>query len=89
MATRKKSATPESRAARPKPHVHYHKDGTIWGKGQMVGGVMTGYWEWYRKDGVKMRSGSFERGEQVGEWTTYDRQGKAVKVTVMKPKKKG
>ncbi len=34
MATRKKRATPKSRSARPEPHVHYHKDGTIWGKGQ-------------------------------------------------------
>ena len=71
-----------------KKHVQYHKDGTIWAKGQFIKGVMTGYWEWFRKDGTKMRSGYFEKGEQVGEWTTYDKDGKVYKVTVMKPKKK-
>jgi antitoxin component YwqK of YwqJK toxin-antitoxin module len=69
-------------------HTHYHRDGSIWAKGQMLGDVMTGYWEWFRKDGTKMRSGYFENGEQVGEWTTFDRNGKVVKVTTMKPKKK-
>jgi antitoxin component YwqK of YwqJK toxin-antitoxin module len=68
------------------PHVHYHKDGTIWAKGQMIDGVMAGYWEWFRKDGTIMRSGSFENGEQAGEWTTYDKNGRVVKVTTMKPK---
>jgi hypothetical protein len=54
-------------------HIHYHKDGSIWAKGPMLDGVMTGYWEWFRKDGSKMRSGHFdEKGEQVGDWTTYD-----------------
>ena len=72
--------------AKPKEHIHYHKDGSIWAKGQMLGEIMTGYWEWFRKDGTKLRSGSFENGEQVGEWTTYDRQGKVYKVTKMKPK---
>ena len=72
--------------AQPKEHIHYHKDGSIWAKGQMLGEIMTGYWEWFRKDGTKLRSGSFENGEQVGEWTTYDRQGKVYKVTKMKPK---
>ncbi len=38
-----------------KDHFHYHKDGTIWAKGQLIDGVMTGYWEWFRKDGTKMR----------------------------------
>ncbi len=56
----------------------------MWAKGQMLDGVMTGYWEWFRKDGSKMRSGTFEEGEQVGEWTTYDRDGNIVKVTQMK-----
>ena len=73
---------------RAKKHVQYHKDGTIWAKGQTINGVMTGYWEWFRKDGTKMRSGYFENGEQVGEWTTYDKVGKVYKVTVMKPEKK-
>jgi antitoxin component YwqK of YwqJK toxin-antitoxin module len=65
-------------------HVVYHKDGSVWAKGRMAGGVPTGYWEWFRKDGTKMRSGYFENGEQVGEWTTYDKDGNVVKVTVMK-----
>jgi antitoxin component YwqK of YwqJK toxin-antitoxin module len=69
-------------------HIHYHKDGSIWAKGPMLDGVMTGYWEWFRKDGSKMRSGHFdEKGEQVGDWTTYDKDGNALKVTKMKPKK--
>ena len=72
--------------SKAKEHLHYHKDGSLWAKGQMLDGVMTGYWEWFRKDGTKMRSGSFENGEQVGEWTTYDQQGKVYKVTKMKPK---
>ncbi|MBI3862809.1 MAG: hypothetical protein HY290_13040 [Planctomycetia bacterium] len=71
-----------------KKHIHYHKDGSIWAKGQNIDGVMTGYWEWFRKDGSKMRSGYFENGEQVGEWTTYDKKGKVYMVTLIKPKKK-
>ena len=50
--------------------IRYHKDGTVWAKGQSIDGVATGYWEWYRKNGVIMRSGYFENGEQTGEWTT-------------------
>ena len=76
-----------AKRSRSREHVHYHKDRTIWAKGKMLDGVMTAYWEWFRKDGTIMRSGSFEDGEQVGEWTTHDRNGKAVKVTTMKPKK--
>ena len=71
---------------KPAPHVQYHKDGSIWAKGEMTDGVMTGYWEWFRKDGTKMRSGYFENGEQAGEWTTYDHAGKVYTVTTMKPK---
>jgi hypothetical protein len=67
-----------------KDYIHYHKDGSIWAKGKMVGGKMDGYWEWFRKDGTKLRSGHFEKGKQVGEWTTYDKQGKVYKVTRMK-----
>ena len=37
-------------------HIQYHKDGTIWAKGQTVNGVVTGYWEWFRTNGTKMRS---------------------------------
>jgi antitoxin component YwqK of YwqJK toxin-antitoxin module len=67
--------------------VHYHKDGSVWAKGQTLDGEMHGYWEWFRKYGTKMRTGYFDRGEQVGDWTTWDRNGKVVKVTTMKPKK--
>ncbi len=69
---------------RAKPRIVYHKDGTLWAKGQVIGEVMTGYWEWFRKDGTRLRSGSFEDGRQTGEWTTYDKQGKVYKVTKMK-----
>jgi antitoxin component YwqK of YwqJK toxin-antitoxin module len=75
---------PKRQAA--KPHVHYHKDGTVWAKGQTANDVATGYWEWFRKDGSKLRSGYFENGKQTGEWTTYDRKGKIYKVTKIKPK---
>jgi antitoxin component YwqK of YwqJK toxin-antitoxin module len=75
-------------AKRPvaKKHVHYHKDGSVWAKGQTINGVPTGLWEWFRKDGSKMRSGYFENGQQVGEWTTYDKNGRVYKVTIMKLK---
>jgi uncharacterized protein YdhG (YjbR/CyaY superfamily) len=69
-------------------HVQYHKDGTVWAKGQMVNGVATGYWEWFRKDGTKLRSGYFEDGQQVGQWITYDQGGRVYKVTTMKTKPK-
>lgn len=75
-----------TKRARPKKHVHYHKDGTVWARGTTLDSEMHGYWEWFRKDGTKMRSGYFEHGEQVGDWTTWDRNGKVVKVTKMKPK---
>jgi antitoxin component YwqK of YwqJK toxin-antitoxin module len=68
-------------------HIVYHKDGSVWARGKMVDGVMTGYWEWFRKDGTKLRSGFFLDGEQVGKWTTYDNAGEVRKVTVMKAKK--
>jgi antitoxin component YwqK of YwqJK toxin-antitoxin module len=77
-----------ARRGAAKKHVHYHKDGSVWAKGQTINGAMTGYWEWFRKDGSKMRSGHFANGEQVGEWTTYDKNGKVYKVTLMKPNKK-
>lgn len=67
-------------------YVQYHKDGTLWAKGQTIDGVATGYWEWFRKDGTKLRSGHFEAGQQVGQWTTYDSSGRVYKVTTMKPK---
>lgn len=68
-------------------HVHRHKDGSVWARGRLTAGVMTGYWEWFRTDGSLMRSGSFVNGVQAGEWTTYARDGGVVKVTTMKPKK--
>ena len=37
-------------------YIQYHKDGSIWARGQTLDGVPTGYWEWFRKNGVKMRS---------------------------------
>jgi antitoxin component YwqK of YwqJK toxin-antitoxin module len=74
--------------SRAKEHIHYHKDGSVWAKGQTIDDVPTGYWEWFRKDGTKLRSGYFENGEQVGEWTTYDQSGQVYKVTKMKSKTK-
>ncbi len=66
-------------------YTHHHKDGTIWGKGSMLGRTMVGAWVWYRKDGTKLRSGSFDiHGNQIGNWTTYDKNGRVVKVTEMK-----
>ncbi len=73
--------------AKLRDHIHYHKDGSVWAKGQMLGDTPAGYWEWFRRDGVKMRSGFFENGEQVGEWTTYDKTGAVYKVTRLKAKK--
>ena len=74
-------------AAKASAHSIYHKDGSIYGKGQMLDGKMHGYWEFYRKDGSVMRSGSFDREQQIGTWTTYDAGGKPIKVTEMKPKR--
>jgi len=74
------------KAPKPQQHLQYHKDGSLWAKGQTVDGVPVGYWGWFRKDGTKLRSGHFENGEQAGEWTTYDRRGEGYKVTTMKPK---
>ena len=70
----------------PQEHIEYHKDGSIWAKGQKAEGVLVGYWEWFRKDGIKMRSGHFHNGEQTGEWITYDKTGEDYKRTQMKPK---
>ena len=72
----------------PQPHSEYHKDGSLWGKGEILNGVPTGYWEWFRKDGTKMRSGTFLDGEQIGEWITYDQQGNVYKITKKKPRTK-
>lgn len=67
-----------------KPHEHFHKDGSLYAKGQHWDGEMHGYWEFFRKNGVIMRSGTFDKGKQVGEWTTYDKQGHVFKVTLKK-----
>lgn len=71
-----------------KPHIVYHRDGSIWAKGEMDGEVLEGYWEWFRKNGTKMRSGHFRKGKQVGEWVTYDIHGKPKKTTSFDPKEK-
>ncbi len=67
-----------------KKHVVYHKDGSIWAKGKIVGDTYEGYWEWFRKNGTKMRSGYLRKGKQIGRWTTYDKKGKVYKVTEIK-----
>jgi antitoxin component YwqK of YwqJK toxin-antitoxin module len=77
-----------SKKASAKQELIYHKDGSLWAKGKTVGGVFTGYWEWFRKDGTRLRSGHFERGQQAGEWITYDKEGKKWKVTNIEPKAK-
>lgn len=77
------SASDESEV---KPHLEYHKDGSLRARGQTVGGVFSGYWEWFRLDGTLLRSGTFTNGEQTGEWTTYDAQGRVYKVTRMRPR---
>jgi antitoxin component YwqK of YwqJK toxin-antitoxin module len=70
-----------------KQHIEYHKDGSVWAKGQTSNGVPVGHWEWFRKDGSRLRSGTFDdAGNQTGEWTTYDRQGAPYKVTNMSRK---
>lgn len=65
-------------------YTQYHKDGSIWAKGQTSDGLPEGFWQWYRKDGSKLRSGHFTQGKQTGEWTTYDQKGKPYKVTTIK-----
>ena len=64
-----------------KKEVVYHKDGSIWAKGDKVDGKCEGYWEWWRKDATKLRSGYFEKDKQIGEWKTYDRKGNVLKTT--------
>ena len=62
-------------------HIQYHKDGSVYAKGEKENGTLDGYWEWFRKDGTKMRSGHFKEGKQVGEWIMYDRSSEVYKVT--------
>ena len=73
-----------AKASVPTEHIHYHKDGTMWAKGQMLAGVPTGYWEWFRKDGTIMRSGHFKNGEQAGEWTTFASTGQSLHVLFLR-----
>ena len=77
-----------AKTANQKPHTHYHKDGSLWARGQVnAKDQPVGYWEWFRKDGTKLRSGHFdEQGRQNGQWITYDKTGKEYKVTNLKPK---
>jgi hypothetical protein len=89
---RQQSFNLPGQSAVPKPsseteeHLQYHRDGSLWVKGQTLDGLATGYWEWFRRNSIRMRSGFFERGKQIGEWTTYDRAGAVYKVTTMKSK---
>ncbi|MCA9146630.1 MAG: hypothetical protein KDB05_27820 [Planctomycetales bacterium] len=80
---------PKKKASKAKQDIHYHKDGSIWAKGQSIDGVLTGYWEWFRTSGVIMRSGYFDDDVQVGDWTTYDKKGNVYKVTNMKASQPG
>lgn len=80
--------TGKPKRKKAKEHVQYHKNGTVWARGQTIDGVPTGYWEWFRVDGTRLRSGTFEAGEQVGEWTTYDKAGEVYKVTTIRRKAK-
>jgi len=85
-AAKKKSVKKKAaRQNRAMPFIQYHKDGSLWAKGQTIGDILTGYWEWFRKDGTKLRSGTFKDGAQTGEWTTYDKKGRVYKITAMKP----
>lgn len=36
-----------------KEHIEYHKDGSVWARGNLIDGECNGYWEWFRKDGTK------------------------------------
>jgi len=73
--------------AKGKKYTHFHKDGSVWAKGSLIGGKMHGAWVWFRNDGSKMRSGSFNKNRQIGTWITYDKRGKVVKETLMDKKK--
>jgi antitoxin component YwqK of YwqJK toxin-antitoxin module len=77
-----------TKKASKRNHIVYHKDGSVWAKGQKAGEVCLGNLDWFRKYGTKMRSGYFENGKQIGEWITYDKKGQVYKVTIFKPKAK-
>ena len=44
-------------AAKKTAYTHRHADGSLWAKGFMSAGKMTGFWKWFRKDGTVMRTG--------------------------------
>ncbi len=73
-----------------KTNIIYHKDGSLWAKGEMKNGKHEGYWEWFRKPtqgkkiGIKIRSGYFKNGKQTGKWITYDSSGKIYKINLIK-----
>lgn len=73
-----------TRRQKSETHIQYHKDESVWARGQVIDGVPAGYWEWFRRDGSRMRSGHFEGGVPVGTWTTYDQSGSPYKVTERK-----
>ena len=75
-----------SKSKKAVPVEVHHQDGSLWAKGNAIGGTQVGYWEWFRKDGTRLRSGHFKNGQQTGAWTTYDKRGEAYKVTTIKPK---
>ena len=74
------SATSQAGAEQAQ-HEKFHRDGSLWGRGQLGNGAMHGHWAFYRKDGSLMRSGAFDRDGQVGEWIAYDKVGAPCKVT--------
>jgi antitoxin component YwqK of YwqJK toxin-antitoxin module len=86
MANKQTPTQAEPTTDEPAPHLQYHRDGSLWARGQTLNGQQTGYWEWFRKDGTRLRSGTFDEGRQVGEWTTYDKTGAVYKVTTFKPR---
>ncbi|MEP6834494.1 MAG: hypothetical protein ABJB74_13960, partial [Gemmatimonas sp.] len=83
-ATKQLPKNSANRKAGPTLHEHFHKDGSLWARGELRDGVLQGPWEWFRKDGSRMRAGSFTDGVQTGNWTTYASDGRVVKVTKMK-----
>lgn len=62
-----------------KPHIEYHKDGTIRAKGKLKDGKRDGYWKFYRADGTKLKTGFYTYGELTKDWMMYDKKGKLIK----------
>ena len=40
---------PKKKASKAKEDIRYHKDGSVWAKGQSIDSVQTGYWEWFTR----------------------------------------